>query len=119
MTKHGDQLGRESSPIEKNSGAPMSSPLTHLGDLSVQDFLRDYWQKKPLLVRGAFADFVSPLDGDELAGLALEEEAESRLIFEHGENPWELWRGPFTEEQFAELPPSHWTLLVQAEIGRA
>lgn len=92
----------------------MSSPLTHLGDLSVQDFLRDYWQKKPLLVRGAFADFVSPLDGDELAGLALEEEAESRLVFEHGKNPWELWRGAFTEEQFAELPPSHWTLLVQA-----
>jgi 50S ribosomal protein L16 3-hydroxylase len=92
----------------------MSNPLTHLGDLSIQDFLRDYWQKKPLLIRGAFADFEWPLDGDELAGLALEDEVESRLILEQGENPWELWRGPFTEEQFAELPPSHWTLLVQA-----
>src|SRR5690625_5539143 len=96
---------RESSPIEKNSGAPMSSPLTHLGDLSVQDFLRDYWQKKPLLVRGAFADFVSPLDGDELAGLALEEEAESRLVFEHGKNPWELWRGP--DRKSTRLNSSH------------
>src|SRR5690625_7362095 len=104
MTKHGDQLGRESSPIEKNSGAPMSSPLTHLGDLSVQDFLRDYWQKKPLLVRGAFADFVSPLVGDELAGWHLEDEAERRLIFEHGENPGELWRGPLPEDQFAGGP---------------
>ncbi len=89
-------------------------PLTHLGNMPIEEFLRDYWQQKPLLIRQAFPGFESPLDGDELAGLALEEGMESRLIFEQGENPWELWRGPFTEEQFAELPESHWTLLVQA-----
>ncbi|WP_027328990.1 cupin domain-containing protein [Marinimicrobium agarilyticum] len=89
-------------------------PLTHLGELPIEDFLRDYWQKKPLLIRDAFPNFESPLDGDELAGLALEEEIESRLVLEHGKTPWELRQGPFEEEAFGQLPESHWTLLVQA-----
>ncbi|MFK3942652.1 JmjC domain-containing protein [Pseudomonas monteilii] len=90
------------------------TPLQLLGGLTAREFLRDYWQKKPLLVRKAFTDFESPIDADELAGLALEEEVESRLVLEQGERPWELRRGPFTEETFAELPARDWTLLVQA-----
>ncbi|MDF0732375.1 cupin domain-containing protein [Pseudomonas entomophila] len=90
------------------------TPLQLLGGLTAREFLRDYWQKKPLLVRQAFPDFESPIDPDELAGLALEEEVESRLILEHGERPWELRRGPFEEDAFAELPERDWTLLVQA-----
>ncbi|MDF9619579.1 cupin domain-containing protein [Pseudomonas entomophila] len=90
------------------------TPLQLLGGLTAREFLRDYWQKKPLLVRQAFPDFVSPIDGDELAGLALEEEVESRLVLEHGERPWELRRGPFAEDAFADLPERDWTLLVQA-----
>jgi ribosomal protein L16 Arg81 hydroxylase len=66
--------------------------------------MRDYWQKKPLLIRQAFPDFESPIDADELAGLALEEEVESRLVIEHGERPWELRRGPFAEDEFSKLP---------------
>ena len=77
-------------------------------------FLRDYWQKKPLLIRQAIPDFESPIDADELAGLALEEEVESRLIIENGERPWELRRGPFAEDEFSKLPERDWTLLVQA-----
>ena len=50
----------------------------------------------------------------ELAGLALEEEIESRLVIEHGERPWELRRGPFAEDEFSKLPEREWTLLVQA-----
>lgn len=90
------------------------TPLQLLGGLTAREFLRDYWQKKPLLVRQAFPDFESPLDPDELAGLALEEEVESRLVLEHGERPWELRRGPFAEDSFADLPARDWTLLVQA-----
>jgi 50S ribosomal protein L16 3-hydroxylase len=92
----------------------MTIPLTHLGEMPIEIFLRDYWQKKPLLIRNAFPNFESPIDGDELAGLALEEEVESRLIFEKGKTPWELQHGPFAEKIFAKLPESHWTLLVQA-----
>ena len=90
------------------------TPLQLLGGLTAREFLRDYWQKKPLLVRQAFPDFESPIDADELAGLALEEEVESRLVIEHGERPWELRRGPFEDDTFSTLPERDWTLLVQA-----
>lgn len=78
-------------------------------------FLREYWQVKPLLIRNALPDFVNALSGDELAGLALEEDVESRIVLETPqEKPfWHLRNGPFNEEDFANLPQTHWTLLVQ------
>ncbi|MGS2722185.1 JmjC domain-containing protein [Porticoccus sp. GXU_MW_L64] len=89
--------------------------LTHLGTISIEIFLRDYWQQKPLLVRNAFADFESPLTPDELAGLSLEQDVESRLVLENGsDGPWQLLNGPFNETTFAQLPENNWTLLVQA-----
>jgi len=82
--------------------------------LSQQDFLEQYWQKKPLLIRQALTDFESPISPDELAGLACEEEIESRLIEEHGvKGKWQVTRGPLMEEDFARLPKTHWTMLVQ------
>lgn len=89
-------------------------PLQILGGISAREFLRDYWQKKPLLIRQAIPSFESPVSPDELAGLSLEEEVESRLVIEHGANPWELRRGPFNEETYQNLPERDWTLLVQA-----
>lgn len=77
-------------------------------------FLRDYWQKKPLLIPAAFPDFKDPLGPDELAGLALEADIESRLISNlNGDNSWQLRHGPFNESDFA-IPDHNWTLLVQA-----
>ncbi len=90
------------------------TPLQILGGISAREFLRDYWQKKPLLVRQAIPGFESPVSPDELAGLSLEEEVESRLVIEHGETPWELRRGPFSEDSYQNLPERDWTLLVQA-----
>lgn len=84
------------------------------GGLSADTFLRDYWQKKPLLIRQAFPNFQSPVSPDELAGLSLEDEVESRIVLEHGAIPWELRRGPFTEADYRSLPRRDWTLLVQA-----
>ncbi len=89
-------------------------PLQLLGGISAREFLRDYWQKKPLLIRQAIADFQSPISPDELAGLSLEDEVESRLVIEHGDRPWELRRGPFGEDTYQQLPERDWTLLVQA-----
>jgi 50S ribosomal protein L16 3-hydroxylase len=89
-------------------------PLQLLGGLTARQFLKDYWQRKPLLVRQAIPGFESPISPDELAGLALEEEVESRLVIEHGAHPWELRRGPFEEDTFSQLPERDWTLLVQA-----
>ena len=89
-------------------------PLQVLGGISARQFLRDYWQKKPLLIRQAIPEFQSPISPDELAGLSLEEEVESRLVIERGDRPWELRRGPFSEDTYQQLPEKDWTLLVQA-----
>ncbi|MFC2990873.1 JmjC domain-containing protein [Halomonas tibetensis] len=94
---------------------PFNTPLPMLGGLTAAEFLGDYWQQKPLLIRGAFPDFECPLDPDELAGLACEEGIESRLVEEHGKRgPWQVSHGPFNERTFARLPEQDWTLLVQA-----
>lgn len=85
-----------------------------LGGLKREDFLKQYWQKKPLLIRQAFPNYQSPISAEELAGLACEEGVESRLVEEHGDEPWQLRHGPFVERDFTSLPESHWTLLVQA-----
>lgn len=90
------------------------APLTHLGDMPVETFIAEYWHKKPLLIRQAFRDWQPPLDAAELAGLACEDEVESRLIVENPHTgQWQLEPGPFPEHRFADLPESHWTLLVQ------
>ncbi len=86
-----------------------------LGDLSRAEFLKDYWQKKPLLIRQAFHNYQSPISAEELGGLACEEGVEARLIQElGGEYPWQLRHGPFVETDFTSLPETHWTLLVQS-----
>ena len=86
-----------------------------LGDLSLESFLKDYWQKKPVVIRNAISDFKAIISADELAGLACEEEVESRLIIQdNNENQWAMKHGPLTDDDFSQLPNSHWTLLVQA-----
>ena len=90
--------------------------MSLLGNITTEEFLRDYWQKKPLVIRGAFADFEMPFDAGELAGLALETDCPARIILEKGlapENrPWTVQYPPFTDESFTNTPETHWTFLV-------
>jgi 50S ribosomal protein L16 3-hydroxylase len=87
---------------------------TLLGGMSAEQFLREYWQKKPLLVRQALPGFAPDLTPEELAGMACDEDVTSRLVLEKGgSKPWEARFGPFSEEDFTRLPDSHWSLLVQ------
>lgn len=72
-------------------------------------FLRDHWQRRPLLTRVS-GDFEPPLSAEELAGLAMEEDVESRLVRGTG-NDMRLEHGPFEETAFRGDEP--WTLLVQ------
>ncbi len=95
----------------------MPTPDTLLGGLSLEAFLETYWQKKPLLIRGAFPGMVTPVSPEELMDIACEDDADARLILERGgDYPWQLLHGPF-EESFYDLPETHWTLLVQ-EVNR-
>ena len=91
-------------------------------------FLRDYWQKRPLLVRNAFPGLVTPLSPDELAGLACMDGALARIVSRgtkrrprarsldgerRADDRWTVRTGPFDDATFAKLPESRWTLLVQ------
>jgi 50S ribosomal protein L16 3-hydroxylase len=88
--------------------------MIHFGHISKQQFLKEYWQKKPLLIKNALPNFISPLSPDELAGLSCEEEFESRIVTGSTlANTWTLEGGPFDENTFKELPDREWTLLVQ------
>lgn len=84
-----------------------------LQNFDIDDFLAHYWQRKPLLIRQALADFELPLSPEELAGLACETGVHARLVQEAGgETPWQLRYGPFSENDFLSLPESHYSLLV-------
>jgi 50S ribosomal protein L16 3-hydroxylase len=96
-------------PIEVRASAAQPLGMTPAA------FLRDYWQKRPLLIRAAFgADFVSPISANDLGGLACEAFALSRLIVHTPRTDrWRVEHGPFAEDRFSKLPKKHWTLLVQ------
>ena len=93
----------------------VNSKTQLLGGLTAEQFVSDYWQRKPLLVRQALPGFVDPISTEELAGLSLEDFIESRLIVEQDEeHPWQLRHGPFEEALYQNLPERNWTVLVQA-----
>ena len=74
--------------------------------------MRRYWQKKPLLIRQAFAGIEAPLSRDELFELADQDEVEARLIT-HFRNKWQLEHGPFAPDELPSVKQRAWTLLVQ------
>ena len=90
------------------------APLTHLGDLTVAEFIADYWQQKPVCIRNGIAFEEALIAMDELAGLALEPEVESRLIENKGDiKDWQVTHGPLKEVDFNKERDFPWTLLVQ------
>ena len=90
-------------------------PLARLG-MSTSRFLRDHWQKRPLLVRAALPSFEDPLSAEELAGLACEDGVESRIVTRTRAR-YDVRYGPHEEHTFLSLPEARWTLLVQ-EVNR-
>lgn len=111
----GNNLPFSSGMLKLPSFKLSSKHMLHFGSISKTDFLKDYWQKKPLVIRQALPDFVNSISPDELAGLSLEEDMDSRIVVHTPQMKpyWHLQRGPFTAADFKNLPESHWTLLVQ------
>jgi len=75
-------------------------------------FLSEYWQQKPLLIRAAFKNFNNPIDPNELAGLACDEDANARYIEHTGNNEWRLCAGPLGDDFFDDVTGNEWSLLV-------
>jgi 50S ribosomal protein L16 3-hydroxylase len=87
-------------------------PLALLGGLSPSRFMQRYWQKKPLLVRGAVPGMRPLLSRSQLFALAARDEVESRVVVQQGKQ-WQLRRGPFARRALPPLAQPRWTLLVQ------
>jgi 50S ribosomal protein L16 3-hydroxylase len=115
---------------------PPNLPLQLLGNISPAEFMRKYWQKKPLLIRGAIAGFKPLLSREELFAMAEQEDVESRLIVESVTKPasksskkaaakspinssinssmkWTMANGPIYADALPSLKTPSWTLLVQ------
>jgi 50S ribosomal protein L16 3-hydroxylase len=93
-------------------GMFVDQPTALLGGLSPQIFMRRHWQKKPLLVRGAWPGAEPPLARPALFELAQREHVESRLVRRSG-TQWTMRRGPFGKRSLPPLSQPDWTLLVQ------
>ena len=82
-----------------------------LNQMSQNEFLTTYWQKKPVVIRQGFKDFVDPISPDEFAGIAMEETVQSRLVFKK-DGQWQAEFGPF--ESYDHLGERDWSLVIQA-----
>ncbi|WP_273779019.1 ribosomal protein uL16 3-hydroxylase [Acinetobacter sp. GSS19] len=93
----------------------MSQPLDVLGGVTAEQFLAEYWQKKPLLVRNAMPEIAGILEPADVMELALEEHVSARLIRQKDKDPnqWSVKSSPLIKGDFQKLPKL-WTLLVQA-----
>ena len=100
---------------------PIGDPWALFGGISPKRFMQEYWQKKPLLVRGAIPAFsiasqngesslASPISYDELVELSGHDDVESRLI---QSQPWRFDHGPFQKKAIPNLKKTNWTLLLQ------
>ncbi|WP_312330983.1 ribosomal protein uL16 3-hydroxylase [Acinetobacter variabilis] len=93
----------------------MSLPLDVLGGITAEQFLAEYWQKKPLLVRNVMPEIAGLLEPDDVMELALEENVTARLIKQKDRDPnqWSVKTSPLLKADFQKMPKL-WTLLVQA-----
>lgn len=93
----------------------MSQPLDVLGGITAEQFLAEYWQKKPLLVRNAMPEIAGLLEPDDVTELALDENVTARLIKQKDRDPnqWSVKSSPLLKADFQKMPKL-WTLLVQA-----
>lgn len=93
----------------------MSQALDVLGGISAEQFLAEYWQKKPLLVRNALPEIVGLLEPQDVMELALEDHVSARLIKQKDRDPhqWSVKSSPLLKADFQKMPKL-WTLLVQA-----
>ncbi len=94
-----------------------SIPLCLPESITPEQFLAEYWQKKPLLIKQGLPQLIDMFEPEDMLGLAIEEEASARLLTQantkkEGQAQWQLKKSPLTELDFDNLP-KQWTVLVQ------
>ena len=81
-------------------------------EITPEIFLRDYWQKKPLVVRNALPQIVGMFEPADIFELATNEEATARLVKQYTDDDWRVKLGGITEADLADVPEK-WSVLVQ------
>jgi 50S ribosomal protein L16 3-hydroxylase len=89
----------------------MKNQTALLGGLAPGVFLREYWQKKPLLIRQALPHFNGLLSPHQLIDLACNDDVQARLVVKGRQ--WQLRHAPFVPEDFEGFGKARWTVLVQ------
>lgn len=105
----------KSSPNARNkstSPQTLKTPLPLLGGISPEEFIRDYWQKKPLLVRGAVPGFGNALNKADMLDFCNRDDVESRFVSTAG-GKWQLRHGPFPKREMRTWA-TPWSVLVQS-----
>ncbi|WP_133104215.1 JmjC domain-containing protein [Psychrobacter sp. S4(2024)] len=85
--------------------------------ITPEQFLSDYWQKKPLLIKQGLPQLIGMFEPEDILGLAIDEDATARLLTQaaskqEGQPQWQLKKNPLTEADFDNLP-EQWSVLVQ------
>ncbi|KAE9528444.1 cupin domain-containing protein [Testudinibacter aquarius] len=85
-------------------------------EISAEQFLAQYWQKKPLLIKNGLPQIVGLLEPQDIIDLAQQDEVTARLLKTEqdpqGEERWTLKTSPLNKKDFSKLPPQ-WSVLVQ------
>ena len=112
-------LSKPYEPPQAPKTLPLDEPWALFGGISPQKFMKTYWHKKPLLIRGAIPAFklaqeaneplASPISAEGLFKIAGNDAAESRLI---KAKPWSFTEGPFHKRALPNIDTPHWTLLL-------
>ena len=94
-----------------------SIPLCLPNSITPEQFLEDYWQKKPLLIKQGLPQLIGMFEPEDILGLAIDAEATARLLTQAaskqaGLPQWQLKKSPLTEADFDHLP-EQWSVLVQ------
>ena len=94
-----------------------SIPLCLPDTITPEQFLSDYWQKKPLLIKQGLPQLIGMFEPEDILGLSIDEDATARLLTQaaskqDGQPQWQLKKSPLTEADFDNLP-EQWSVLVQ------
>lgn len=92
----------------------VDQPVSWLAGMTPRQFMRRHWQKKPLLVREAFPNFVPSIGIRDALALCADDLAPSRLVKRQPRSGrWTLEHGPFPPEQIPSVSRPNWTVLIQ------
>lgn len=83
--------------------------------INAETFLRDYWQKKPLLIRQGLPQIIGMFEPQDIIELAQDPDATARLIrtdMVQNQAQWQLKTSPLSVQDFSNLPEK-WSVLVQ------